>query len=137
MMDHFADNGWALYFLDGHVVVTFNLQGTPERLVAAERIPAGVHKLELLHTENVTDHTISLALNGREVGAKDLSDNPLAVQFRLGRLLIGRDYGTPVCDDYQPPFPFTGHIPRVVCEDLSQPQPEDLRERIINTLQND
>ena len=137
MMDHFTDLGWALYFLNGHPVVTFNLQGTPERLVAAERIPAGAHKLELLHTENVTDHTISLALNGREVGAKDLSDNPLTTQFRLGRLLVGRDYGTPVCDDYQPPSPFTGHIHRVVCEDLSQPEPQDLRQQIISTVEND
>lgn len=137
MMDHFTDLGWALYFLNGHPVVTFNLQGTPERLVAAERIPAGAHKLELLHTENVTDHTISLALNGREVGAIDLSDNLLASQFRLGRLLVGRDNGTPVCDDYKPPFPFTGHIHRVVCEDLSHPEPQDLRQQVISTVEND
>ena len=139
LMDYFTDYGWALYFLDGQLVVTFNLQGTPERLVASERIPAGTHKLGLLHTEgsDVNDHTISLALNGREVGAMDLSDDLLGVQFRLGRLLVGRDYGTPVGDDYQPPFPFTGHIQRVVCEDLSQPEPEDLREQIISTVEND
>ncbi|MDE0369904.1 MAG: arylsulfatase [bacterium] len=137
MMDHFTDHGWALYLLDGHLVVTFNLRGTPERLVAGERIPAGKHKLELLHTEDANDHTIRLAFNGREVGAMDLTDNPLAAQFRLGRLLVGRDYGTPVCDDYRPPFPFTGHIGRVVCDDLSQPQPADLREQIISTLEND
>jgi len=119
--------------------VTFNLQGTPERLVVGEQIPAGTHRLEPLPTEgpDVNDHTISLVLNGRDVGAMDLSDNPLGVQFRLGRLLIGRDYGTPVSADYQPPFPFTGHIQRVVCEDLSQPQPQDLREQIINTIEND
>ena len=85
----------------------------------------------------MNDHTISLALNGREVSAMDLSDNPLATQFRLGRLLIGRDYGTPVGDDYQPPFPFTGHIQRVVCEDLSQPEPVDLRQQIISAVAND
>ena len=137
MMDHFTDQGWALYILDGHPVVTFNLRGTPERLVAAERIPAGTHKLELLHTEDANDHTISLALNGQEVGAMYLSDNPLTTQFRLGRLLVGRDYGTPVCDDYQPPFPFTGNIQRVVCDDLSHPEPEDLRQRIIRAIEND
>ena len=139
MMDHFTDQGWALYSLDGHLVVTFNLGGTPERLTASERIPAGTHQIELLHTEgsDVNDHTITLSLNGRDVGAMDLSDNPLTTQFRLGRLLVGRDYGTPVCDDYQPPFPFTGHIQRVVCEDLGQPEPEDLREQIISAIEND
>ena len=139
MMDHFTDRGWALYFLDGHIVATFNLQGTPERLVPAERIPGGTHHLELRHTEgsNPNEHTISLALNGRKVGAMNLPDNPLATQFRLGRLLVGRDYGTPVCDDYRPPFPFTGHIQRIVCEDLSQPEPADLRQQIISTVEND
>ncbi len=137
MMDHFTDHGWALYFLDGHLVATFNLQGTPERLVTRERTPAGTHQLELLHTEDVNDHTISLALNGRPVGAIDLPNNPLTTHFRLGRLLVGRDCGTPVCDDYRPPFPFTGEIQRVVCEDLSQPVPEDLRERIISAVEND
>ena len=139
MMDYFTDHGWALYFLDGHLAVTFNLQDTPERLVAGEPTPPGTHQLELLYTENpdADDHTITLALNGRDVGAMDLPDNPLRPQFRLGRLLIGRDYGTPVCDDYQPPFRFTGKIQRVVFEDLSQPEPEDLRERIISTVEND
>ena len=139
MMDYFTDHGWALYFLDGRLVVTFNLQGTPERLVTREPIPAGTHQLRLVYTEDqdANDHTISLVLNGREVGAMDLPHSPLRPQFRLGRLLIGRDYGTPVSDDYQPPFPFTGHIQRVVCEDLNQPQPVDLREQIIRTIEND
>ena len=114
----------------------FNLQGTPERLMAGEPIRADEHKIELQHTQDVTDHTITLALNGREVGAMDLSDNPLATQSRLGRLLVGRDYGTPVCADYQPPFPFTGQIQRVVCEDLSQPGPGDLRGQIISAVEN-
>ena len=139
LMDYFADHGWALYFLDGHLVVTFNLHGQPERLVASERIPSGTHQLELLHLEGsrVKGHTVSLALDGREVGAMDLSDDPLRVQFRLGRLLVGRDYGTPVGDDYEPPFPFTGHIQRVVCEVLGQPEPEDVREQIISAIDND
>jgi len=138
-MDYFADHGWALYFLDGHLVVTFNLQGKPERLVTSERIPAGTHQIELLHTEgsDVNDHTIGLALNGREVGAMDLSDDLLGVQFRLGRLLVGRDYGTPVCDDYEPPFPFTEHIQRVVCEVLGQPEPEDVWEQIVSAIEED
>jgi len=92
----------------------------------------------VLYTEgsDVNDHTVSLALNGREVGAMNLSDNPLAAQFRLGRLVAGRDHGTPVCDDYRP-LPFTGHIQRVVCDDLSHLQHVDLRQQIIRTIEND
>ena len=33
---------------------------------------------------------------------------PFRWQIGGGRLLIGRDAGFPVCDDYEPPFPFTG-----------------------------
>ena len=138
-IDYFTDNGWALYFLDSRLVVTFNLLGRPERLMASERIAAGTHQIGLLHLDGseVSDHSISMTINGREVGATDLSEDLLDVRFRLGRLLVGRDYGTPVCDDYQPPFPFTGRIQRVVCEVLSQAEPEDLRERIITTVEND
>ena len=41
---------------------------------------------------------------------------PLRWQIGGAGLLVGRDRGFPVCDDYQPPFPFTGTIRRLVME---------------------
>ena len=41
---------------------------------------------------------------------------PLRWQIGGAGLLVGRDRGFPVCDDYQPPFAFTGTIERLVIE---------------------
>ena len=41
---------------------------------------------------------------------------PFRWQIGGGGLLIGRDAGFPVCDDYRPPFPFTGTLHEVTIE---------------------
>ena len=41
---------------------------------------------------------------------------PLRWQIGGAGLLVGRDRGFPVCDDYRPPFSFTGTIERLVLE---------------------
>jgi hypothetical protein len=41
---------------------------------------------------------------------------PLRWQIGGAGLLIGRDRGFPVCDDYRPPFAFTGTLEQVVIE---------------------
>jgi hypothetical protein len=43
-------------------------------------------------------------------------DLPFRWQIGGTGLLIGRDRGFPVCDDYRPPFPFTGTIRHVAIE---------------------
>ena len=37
-----------------------------------------------------------------------------------GGMLIGRDRGLSLCDDYQPPFPFTATLQRVTIESHSR-----------------
>ena len=41
---------------------------------------------------------------------------PFRWQIGGAGLLVGRDRGFPVCDDYQPPFPFTGTLHQIVLE---------------------
>jgi arylsulfatase len=53
---------------------------------------------------------------------------PLRWQIGGAGLLIGRDRGFPVCDDYQPPFPFSGRLERVVIEVPALAPPEALQE---------
>jgi hypothetical protein len=48
----------------------------------------------------------------------------LAFLSRFAPLLIGRDEGFAVSEDYQPPFPFTGEIGHVI---LEVPESIDLR----------
>ena len=43
-------------------------------------------------------------------------DLPFRWQIGGAGLLIGRDAGFPVCDDYEPPFPFTGALHSLTIE---------------------
>jgi arylsulfatase len=58
-----------------------------------------------------------LAVDGAVVAEGPLPRRlPLRWQIGGAGLLVGRDRGFPVCDDYQPPFPFSGRIERLVIE---------------------
>jgi arylsulfatase len=58
-----------------------------------------------------------LAVDGTDVAAGTLPrDLPFRWQIGGAGLLIGRDRGFPVCDDYEPPFEFQGTIERLTFE---------------------
>ena len=57
--------------------------------------------------------TVRLFVNGKQVGAGELSVTvPLTMGLGSG-VAVGRDAGAPVGDGYNPPFPFTGTLRRV------------------------
>jgi len=103
-------NGWALYVLRGRLVAAFNLFGTVERVAASDPVPAGRHRLG-----------VDVRSGGRGCEITVTIDGAAVAEGRLGRSLpfrwqIGRDAGFPVCDDYRPPFPFTGTLHEVTIE---------------------
>lgn len=132
--------GWACYVLDGHPVVTVNVDDTPCRIVAPEPIQAGRHTLSVHYTPDGPDNHGQVTMG--------VDDRP-TVTGRIGRrgsdlrrntttkMLVGRDQGFPICDDYAPPFPFTGRIRQVVFRLPIRPQPPGLREQIAGVLEHD
>ena len=56
-------------------------------------------------------------------------DLPFRWQIGGTGLLVGRDRGFPVCDDYLPPAPFTGTITNAVLESLGV-LPRDVQDEI-------
>jgi len=48
-------------------------------------------------------------------------------------MLLGRDRGFPVCDDYTPPFPFTGTLRQLVLE-IPSLAPRDGRDEVAEAL---
>jgi arylsulfatase len=110
-------NGWAWYLLNGKPVITFNILGEVFRYAAAERVGAGRHAIVAECEWAGRGSTIRLAVDGRVVAEGPLPRRmPLRWQIGGAGLLVGRDRGFPVCDDYTPPFPFTGTVERVVIE---------------------
>jgi arylsulfatase A-like enzyme len=115
---------WACYVQRGRLIVTFNVAGTPQRIVA--------HELSTLSRFDVTiTHRIEGGENGEETGsvavdvdgelvdAAQLDHFPVAPWSLPGMLLVGRDLGIPACPDYQAPFAFTGQIHRAIYEPIA------------------
>ncbi len=61
---------------------------------------------------------------------------PFRWQIGGAGLLVGRDRGFPVCDDYQPPAPFTGQIDKVVLDALLL-LPRDVQAEIETLLRHE
>jgi arylsulfatase len=61
--------------------------------------------------------TVYLGVDEARVAALELPhDLPFRWQIGGAGLHVGVDRGFPVCDDYEPPFPFTGAVDRVEIE---------------------
>jgi arylsulfatase A-like enzyme len=110
-------SGWAWYLVQGKPVITFSILGEVFRFAAAEPIGAGRHTIAAEYDWKGKESVMRLAVDGKVVAEGPLPRRmPLRWQIGGAGLLVGRDRGFPVCDDYQPPFPFTGTIHRVVIE---------------------
>jgi arylsulfatase len=110
-------NGWACYLLDGRPVITFNILGEVFRYAAPEPIAAGRQTLVAEYHWARSNSSIRLSVAGKVVAEGPLPRRfPLRWQIGGAGLLVGRDRGFPVCDDYRPPFAFSGSIARVVIE---------------------
>lgn len=119
--------GWAFYLLDGRPVATFAMLDRIVRVAAESVVPPGEHVLELRYHPG-TDPVVVIAVDGVE-----LADAPLPGLLFFPNLstagagmLVGRDRGLPVGDDYRPPFAFTGTLDRV---ELVSGRPGALPER--------
>lgn len=111
--------GWAFYLLDGRPVAYFALVDGECRVSADDPLPTGAHRLSLTYTPNAGGAgTITLAADGEAVAeAKTAGLMHVHSVITSGAgLLVGRDRGLAVCDDYQPPFPFSGDLHRIVME---------------------
>ena len=110
-------NGWGCYLLDGRPVIAFNILGELFRFAAAAPLAAGRHAILAEYAWTRDGRSMTLAVDGRVAAEGPLKPRlPLRWQIGGAGLLVGRDRGFPVCDDYQPPFPFSGTIDRLVIE---------------------
>jgi arylsulfatase len=109
------NSGWAVYVLGGRPLVAFSLFNQLTRVASPVALPAGAHELTLRYRTDGS--ALTLLVDGDVVAEGALTGHlPFRWQIGGGGLLIGRDTGFPVCDDYTPPFEFTGVITAVHIE---------------------
>jgi hypothetical protein len=107
--------GWSLHMLDGHLRYVHNFVGAHLDIVASpERIPSGPHVLGFVMEPS---GTVSLLVDGEAVAESRVERLPIS-RYNLtgGGLTCGWEQGPAVGPGYKAPFPFTGHIERVVIE---------------------
>ena len=112
------NNGWAAYLLDGRLVVFFSLFGDGYRIAATEPVEEGSHYLRVEYERGGGGGgAVRLYVDG-SVEAEGSLPRDLPFRWQIGGagLLIGHDRGFPVCDDYEPPFAFTGDIDNLTFE---------------------
>jgi arylsulfatase len=112
------NNGFACYLLDGLPVVTFNLFGEECRGAASDVVAPGRHVIGFeFARKRGGGGPVRLVVDGDVCAEVQLPhDLPFRWQVAGAGMVIGRDRGLPVCDDYEPPFPFEGTIDQVVIE---------------------
>jgi arylsulfatase len=108
------NDGFALYLLGRRPVVTVVAGGATTRLAAPAPMPAGVARIGLSATSGLLELSVDGAVvaSGRHGGLLMFP----GVGTAAGGLLIGRDRGIPVSEDYTPPFPLTGTVRKVTFE---------------------
>lgn len=133
---HDMRGGWSCYLVDGRpIVAVADTRGRQTRILA-ETTLSGMHELGVSCRANGVNVSFTLTLDGREAGTCSVvADDPI-LTLHSGRLLFGRDTGIAISDEYEPPFPFRGHIHRGVIT-ICPPPPTNQRERIESGLKHD
>ena len=106
--------GWACYLLEGRPVATFAMLDDTVRLVSEDVLSPGRHLVSLRYTPGL-DASVSLHVDDAECDRAPFGHLMFLPNLSTSGtgLLIGRDRGLAVCDDYRPPFVFTGDLHRV------------------------
>jgi arylsulfatase len=118
------NGGWALYAADGRLVFAFSRGGELLRVVSADALSPGRHRLGASGAAS----RFTLWCDDVSVGELEFEGGlPFALQHGGTGLCLGYDRGFPVADDYTPPAPWTGVLHELVIEPGLPAPPPDVR----------
>ena len=110
-----VSGGWGCYVHGNRLAVISTPGWTPAQTIIADTTLSGRHEIEITYIPRPEEEpAIRIALDGREVAHRLVPATSGKGNFFESKLVIGRGIdGFRLCDDYEPPFPFTGHIHRI------------------------
>jgi len=111
------NEGWAFYLLDGTPCTCLVSMGHTTRVGSERRVPSGQCRLSVEFKPAPPGRdNLRILVDGETVaGAYHPGAAVFAAQATAGGgLLVGRDRGLAVCDDYEPPFPFDATLRRLI-----------------------
>ena len=125
-----AFGGHSLYLQDGRLHYVYNWLGERIQQVASDRdVPTGTHVLSAEFHKTGDDEatrsatgTLTVYVDNEPVGTTEIMTQPGNFSLSGEGLSIGRDSGSSVSPDYDPPFEFVGGtIDRVVVDVAGEP----------------
>jgi arylsulfatase A-like enzyme len=133
------NGGWALYLVANRPVSCLISFGQATR-IAGPALSAGRHTIEVSYEPSFTGPArFCLHIDG-ELTAEAGHGKPAmfpGLTTAGARMLVGRDAGLPFNDDYQPPFPFTGVLHRVLLRSAQPGDPRSTAERVEQAARGD
>ena len=127
------NGGWAFYLLDGRPVSCLISLGVATRVAGPDVLPPGRHSVSVSYEPSLTGPArLSLHVDGEPTADASHSKPALfpGLSTAGARMLVGRDGGLPFNDDYQPPFPLTVTLHRVVLRSGHPGDPRSTAERV-------
>lgn len=103
--------GYVLYIKDDRLIYDYNLAGSHSTVFSIGSIPRGdvLLRMEFTAGEGLSGK-VSLSANGAAIGSGHIPRTILTRYTLDEGFDIGRDQGTPVCDEYECPAEFTGQL---------------------------
>lgn len=111
-------SGYALFVVDGRPHAAVNIGGEPTVVRARLPLTDGRHDVGFaLHPLGDGGAQLEVVVDGETVAVGTTGHAiPFSWQHGGTALRLGEDRGFPVCDDYTPPFPWTGRLESVTVE---------------------
>ena len=113
--------GWSLYLKDGKPIYTYNWLGLKQYTIAGgQALPTGkaTIRYEFVYDGGGVGKggTGTLYVNGKNVASGRIDQTQCCAFSADEGADVGSDEGTPVTEDYQVPFKFTGKIDKVTID---------------------
>lgn len=102
------NSGFSWYVKDSKLVFDYNYFTDHHVVRSVKQVPPGKNILSARFLRDGNKGTITLLINGQECGSMELT-SLVRIMGSIG-MDIGRDALSPVTDDYDAPFPFSGTI---------------------------
>jgi arylsulfatase A-like enzyme len=127
------NGGWAFYLLNGRPVSCLISFGETTRIAAAHPLAVGPHSVSVSYSPSPSGPArFRLQVDGDLVAEGDHGKPAMfpGLSTAGARMLIGRDIGLPFNEDYQPPFPCTAVLHRVVMRSDETADPRSAADRV-------
>lgn len=111
------NGGFAFYARQGRLSFALCAAGQLALTTSVETVPTGQHRFWVHCAPDGEGSLTTLGYGETElIRERHGTSIPFVYQHGGASLTIGRDRGFPVCDDYEPPFCWTGSIEQVVLD---------------------